>query len=293
MGTTVRVILRHCGHYDPKFKGIISEGGEDSNDSSKPATLVETVVEENLFANPSVKSDVKAILGPVASTVFNAQFGHPNVVKGLEDDFVRDALATLTLCRLVTEDAKKILRTAEPEKIKSAAVHTKKTSDNMLVNGDDDEDKMLLSADRMRITQPFLSENARRKTCSWRKLSGKLRALRDRAFCVRSKSSRMDLCACKDVSVAVHTRRARFAVSLHASFSVARALHQLHGDGKASNGANGNAWRRGCKCWRRSAGRCSRRPFTTPKGAHSKRARVIFCHKSILFAANAQTRVRG
>ena len=96
---------------DPKFKGIISEGSEESlaaSDYSFKPSLVETVVEENLFANSSVKMDIKAVLGPVASTIFNAQFGCPNVVKGFEDDFVRDALATLTLCHLVTEDAKKI-----------------------------------------------------------------------------------------------------------------------------------------------------------------------------------------
>ena len=226
---------------DPKFKGIISEGGEDSNDSSKPATLVETVVEENLFANPSVKSDVKAILGPVASTVFNAQFGHPNVVKGLEDDFVRDALATLTLCHLVTEDAKKILRTAGPEKIKSAAVHTKKTSDNMLVNGDDDEDKMLLSADRMRIANLSSAKMHAENLFLAPKLSGKLRAqLRDTlSVCARRVPEWTSALA--KTCPWLFTLDERVLLFHCASFSVARALHQLHGDGKASNGANGNA----------------------------------------------------
>jgi E3 ubiquitin-protein ligase TRIP12 len=226
---------------DPKFKGIISEGGEDSNDSSKPATLVETVVEENLFANPSVKSDVKAILGPVASTVFNAQFGHPNVVKGLEDDFVRDALATLTLCHLVTEDAKKILRTAGPEKIKSATVHTKKTSDNMLVNGDDDEDKMLLSADRMRIANLSSAKMHAENLFLAPKLSGKLRAqLRDTlSVCARRVPEWTSALA--KTCPWLFTLDERVLLFHCASFSVARALHQLHGDGKASNGANGNA----------------------------------------------------
>ena len=226
---------------DPKFKGIISEGGEDSNDSSKPATLVETVVEENLFANPSVKSDVKAILGPVASTVFNAQFGHPNVVKGLEDDFVRDALATLTLCHLVTEDAKKILRTAGPEKIKSAAVHTKKTSDSMLVNGDDDEDKMLLSADRMRIANLSSAKMHAENLFLAPKLSGKLRAqLRDTlSVCARRVPEWTSALA--KTCPWLFTLDERVLLFHCASFSVARALHQLHGDGKASNGANGNA----------------------------------------------------
>ena len=226
---------------DPKFKGIISEGGEDSNDSSKPATLVETVVEENLFANPSVKSDVKAILGPVASTVFNAQFGHPNVVKGLEDDFVRDALATLTLCHLVTEDAKKILRTAGPEKIKSAAVHAQKTSDNMLVNGDDDEDKMLLSADRMRIANLSSAKMHAENLFLAPKLSGKLRAqLRDTlSVCARRVPEWTSALA--KTCPWLFTLDERVLLFHCASFSVARALHQLHGDGKASNGANGNA----------------------------------------------------
>ena len=226
---------------DPKFKGIISEGGEDSNDSSKPATLVETVVEENLFANPSVKSDVKAILGPVASTVFNAQFGHPNVVKGLEDEFVRDALATLTLCHLVTEDAKKILRTAGPEKIKSAAVHTKKTSDSMLVNGDDDEDKMLLSADRMRIANLSSAKMHAENLFLAPKLSGKLRAqLRDTlSVCARRVPEWTSALA--KTCPWLFTLDERVLLFHCASFSVARALHQLHGDGKASNGANGNA----------------------------------------------------
>ena len=226
---------------DPKFKGIISEGGEDSNDSSKPATLVETVVEENLFANPSVKSDVKAILGPVASTVFNAQFGHPNVVKGLEDDFVRDALATLTLCHLVTEDAKKILRTAGPEKIKSAAVHAQKTSDNMLVNSDDDEDKMLLSADRMRIANLSSAKMHAENLFLAPKLSGKLRAqLRDTlSVCARRVPEWTSALA--KTCPWLFTLDERVLLFHCASFSVARALHQLHGDGKASNGANGNA----------------------------------------------------
>ena len=226
---------------DPKFKGIISEGGEDSNDSSKPATLVETVVEENLFANPSVKSDVKAILGPVASTVFNAQFGHPNVVKGLEDEFVRDALATLTLCHLVTEDAKKILRTAGPEKIKSAAVHAQKTSDNMLVNGDDDEDKMLLSADRMRIANLSSAKMHAENLFLAPKLSGKLRAqLRDTlSVCARRVPEWTSALA--KTCPWLFTLDERVLLFHCASFSVARALHQLHGDGKASNGANGNA----------------------------------------------------
>ncbi|CAL6423668.1 unnamed protein product [Bathycoccus prasinos] len=226
---------------DPKFEGIISEGGEDSNDSSKPATLVETVVEENLFANPSVKSDVKAILGPVASTVFNAQFGHPNVVKGLEDDFVRDALATLTLCHLVTEDAKKILRTAGPEKIKSAAVHAQKTSDNMLVNGDDDEDKMLLSADRMRIANLSSAKMHAENLFLAPKLSGKLRAqLRDTlSVCARRVPEWTSALA--KTCPWLFTLDERVLLFHCASFSVARALHQLHGDGKASNGANGNA----------------------------------------------------
>ena len=225
---------------DPKFKGIISEGGEDSNDSSKPAMLVETVVEENLFANPSVKSDVKAILGPVASTVFNAQFGHPNVVKGLEDDFVRDALATLTLCHLVTEDAKKILRTSGPEKIKSA-VHAKKTSDNMLVNGDDDEDKMLLSADRMRIANLSSAKMHAENLFLAPKLSGKLRAqLRDTlSVCARRVPEWTSALA--KTCPWLFTLDERVLLFHCASFSVARALHQLHGDGKASNGANGNA----------------------------------------------------
>ena len=227
---------------DPKFKGIISEGGEDAallNDSSKP-TLVETVVEENLFANPSVKSDVKAILGPVASTVFNAQFGHPNVVKGLEDDFVRDALATLTLCHLVTEDAKKILRTAGPEKIKSAAVHAP-TSDDMLVNGDDDEDKMLLSADRMRIANLSSAKMHAENLFLAQKLSGKLRAqLRDTlSVCARRVPEWTSALA--KTCPWLFTLDERVLLFHCASFSVARALHQLHGDGKASNGANGNA----------------------------------------------------
>ena len=225
---------------DPKFKGIISEGGEDSaaNDSFKPL-LVETVVEENLFSNPSVKSDVKAVLGPVASTVFNAQFGYPDVVEGLEDDSVRDALATLTLCHLVTEDAKKILRTAGPEKTSSGA-HPP-TSDNMMENDDGDTDDVLLTADRMRIANLSSAKVHAENLFLAPKLSGKLRAqLRDTlSVCARRVPEWTSALA--KTCPWLFTLDERVLLFHCASFSVARALHQLHGDGKASNGANGNA----------------------------------------------------
>ena len=225
---------------DPKFKGIISEGGEDSaaNDSFKPL-LVETVVEENLFSNPSVKSDVKAVLGPVASTVFNAQFGYPDVVEGLEDDSVRDALATLTLCHLVTEDAKKILRTAGPEKTSSGA-HPP-TSDNMMENDDGDTDGVLLTADKMRIANLSSAKVHAENLFLAPKLSGKLRAqLRDTlSVCARRVPEWTSALA--KTCPWLFTLDERVLLFHCASFSVARALHQLHGDGKASNGANGNA----------------------------------------------------
>ena len=227
---------------DPKFKGIISEGSEESaaNDYSSKPSLVETVVEENLFANSSVKMDIKAVLGPVASTIFNAQFGCPNVVKGFEDDFVRDALATLTLCHLVTEDAKKILRTAGPETTTSSVPPP--SSDSMMENdGDNNVAFMLLSADRMRIANLSSAKMHAENLFLAPKLSGKLRAQLHDTLSVCARRVPEWTSALAKTCPWLFTLDERILLFHCASFSVARALHQLHGDGKASNGANGNA----------------------------------------------------
>ena len=220
---------------NPKFEGIISDPSAESSGVTKDdeSSAIGKLLEQNLFANPSIKSGVKALLGPVATTVFSVQFGSPKIVAGLEDEAVRDALATLTLCHLVTEDSKKILRTAGPE----TATGTKS---EMLSIDEDAEENMLLSADRMRVANISSVKRNVESLFLAPKISGKLRTqLRDTlSVCARRVPEWTSVLA--RTCPWLLTLEERVLLFHCSSFSVARALHQLHGDANAGGNGGGD-----------------------------------------------------